>query len=126
MENLLAVLPLLACPLMMGVMMMWMMRGQSGQRGDATSVDQIQTSQRVTSRDETAMPRGAPAGPPARPIWSAFAMCLNGKAVAALGVIAVAVWVLAPGFFWAALPILVLAACPLSMLLMMRGRHGAS
>lgn len=48
-------------------------------------------------------------------------MCLNKKVVVALAAAALAVWVLAPGAIAGALPVLVLAACPLSMLFMMRG-----
>lgn len=57
-------------------------------------------------------------------------MCLNPKVLAALVVLGVAVYLFAPGALAAALPLLVLAACPLSMLLMMaamrRGEHQES
>ncbi len=46
--------------------------------------------------------------------------CLNWKALAALGMLGLGVWVLAPGLAGAALPFLLMAACPLSMLLMGR------
>lgn len=42
--------------------------------------------------------------------------CLHPKVIAALVVIVVGVWVFAPGASAAALPVLVLAVCPLSML----------
>lgn len=45
--------------------------------------------------------------------------CLNGKVLGVLGAIGVAVYALAPDLA-AAVPLLVLAVCPLSMLLMMR------
>ena len=48
-------------------------------------------------------------------------MCFNRKMLIGLGVVALGVLVLAPGAFGAALPVLVLLACPLSMLFMMRG-----
>lgn len=44
--------------------------------------------------------------------------CLQPKVIAALVVIAVGVWVFVPGAFAAALPVLVFAVCPLSMLAM--------
>jgi hypothetical protein len=50
--------------------------------------------------------------------------CLNPKVIAAVLVVAAGIWVFAPGAFAAALPVLVLAICPLSMLamvLLMRG-----
>lgn len=55
-------------------------------------------------------------------------MCLDVRVLAGLALTAVAVWLVAPGLVVAALPILIFAACPLSMLLMawtMRG-HGAT
>lgn len=56
-------------------------------------------------------------------------MCLNWKVVAGLAAIGLAIWAVAPGFVAAALPILVLAACPLSMLAMgvaMAKGHGTA
>jgi hypothetical protein len=47
--------------------------------------------------------------------------CLNPKVLAGLAVAGVGVYLIAPNLIAAALPILVLAACPLSMLLMMWG-----
>ncbi len=46
--------------------------------------------------------------------------CFNWKVIAALGAIGIGLYALAPGAAVAAVPLLVLAACPLSMLLMMR------
>jgi hypothetical protein len=46
-------------------------------------------------------------------------MCLNWKVLAGLAVVGVAIYLVAPGLVLTALPILLLAACPLSMLLMM-------
>ena len=54
-------------------------------------------------------------------------MCLNPKVIAGLVIVGLGVYVIAPGLLVAALPLLLLAACPLSMLLMggamMRGCH---
>lgn len=52
--------------------------------------------------------------------------CLNKKVVAALAATAAAVYLLAPNVFTVALPLLILAACPLSMLVMMRMMSPAS
>jgi hypothetical protein len=52
-------------------------------------------------------------------------MCFNPKVVVGLVVVALGTWAVAPGLAAAALPILILAACPLSMLLMMRGMSQA-
>lgn len=51
-------------------------------------------------------------------------MCLHKKVVAGVVVAAVAVWLLAPNLIGAALPLLVLAVCPLSMIVMMKAMSG--
>ncbi|MGW9028078.1 DUF2933 domain-containing protein [Streptomyces sp. NPDC055722] len=51
-------------------------------------------------------------------------MCINKKALFGLGAVAVAVLLFKPGWFAAALPLLLLALCPLSMVFMMRGMNG--
>lgn len=48
-------------------------------------------------------------------------MFLNWKAIAALGGIGLGVWFVAPSVVLAALPYLLLAACPLAMVVMMWG-----
>lgn len=54
----------------------------------------------------------------------ALKMCLNRNVLIGLGVVALGVWVLAPDAFSAALPLLVLLACPLSMVVMMGAMGG--
>lgn len=51
-------------------------------------------------------------------------MCLNKKVVAGLVAAAIAIYLIAPGSVGAALPLLLIAACPLSMLFMMRAMSG--
>jgi hypothetical protein len=46
-------------------------------------------------------------------------MCLNPKVLAGLALVGVVIYFIVPNLIAAALPILLLAACPLSMLLMM-------
>lgn len=48
-------------------------------------------------------------------------MCLNWKVLAGLAAVGVGVYLFAPGLLAEALPILLLAVCPLSMVLMMWG-----
>lgn len=48
-------------------------------------------------------------------------MCFNWKVLAGLGAAGLGVFIVAPSLAWTALPLLLLAACPISMLLMMRG-----
>ncbi len=50
-------------------------------------------------------------------------MCLNWKVLAGLAVVGVGIYLAAPDLVLAALPILLLAACPLSMGLMMWSMH---
>jgi len=53
-----------------------------------------------------------------------FKMCLNWKVIGGLAVVGLGVAVFAPNLIGAALPLLFLAACPLSMLLMMGAMKG--
>jgi hypothetical protein len=60
---------------------------------------------------------------------SILACCLDWRVLTALATIALGVLVLQPKLFFAALPVLLVAICPLSCLLMawhMRGRQGQS
>lgn len=52
-------------------------------------------------------------------------MCLNPKVVVGLLAVAIGTWAVAPELAAAALPLLILAACPLSMVLMMRAMRGS-
>lgn len=51
-------------------------------------------------------------------------MCLNWKVLAGLAVLGGGIYAVAPALAVAALPFLLLAICPLSMLLMMKGMQG--
>jgi len=51
-------------------------------------------------------------------------MCINKRVVAGLALVALAVFALAPSALGALAPVLIMAACPLSMLFMMRGMSG--
>ncbi len=48
-------------------------------------------------------------------------MCLHWQALGGLVAVGVGVWAVAPNLIGAAVPLLLVAACPLSMLFMMRG-----
>ncbi|UQA91142.1 DUF2933 domain-containing protein [Streptomyces halobius] len=50
-------------------------------------------------------------------------MCLNKKVLIGLGIVAVGLFLLKPAWMVAALPLLILAICPLSMIFMMRGQR---
>jgi hypothetical protein len=51
-------------------------------------------------------------------------MCLNKRVLIGLGVVAIGLVALQPGWAVAALPFVILAVCPLSMIFMMRGMNG--
>jgi uncharacterized membrane protein len=51
-------------------------------------------------------------------------MCLNWKVLVGLVAVGLAIYAVAPDMVVAALPILLLALCPLSMLFMMKAMHG--
>ena len=51
-------------------------------------------------------------------------MCLNWKVIAGLALVGVALFAYAPGLAAAALPFLVLAICPISMIFMMKAMNG--
>ena len=50
--------------------------------------------------------------------------CLNWKVIGGLAVVGLGIWFVAPNLLVAALPVLLIAVCPLSMVLMMRGMQG--
>lgn len=51
-------------------------------------------------------------------------MCFDWRVLTALGALGVGVFIVAPGLAAAALPLLILAACPLSMIFMMKSMGG--
>ena len=51
-------------------------------------------------------------------------MCLNWKVLAALAIVGGGIYAVAPGLMAVALPILLLAVCPLSMLFIMKAMQG--
>ena len=112
MAYLISLLPALACPLLMGLMMWLMMRGNKDQSGE--KADQMLAR---SSDDSMNAPQKRSMG--------GLHLCLNWKVVAGLAVVGLGTWVVAPNLVWAAVPVLVVLACPLSMLLMMRGMGSA-
>lgn len=51
-------------------------------------------------------------------------MCLNWKVIGGLAAVGIGIWIMAPQMVAGILPLLILAACPLSMLFMMRAMSG--
>ncbi len=108
MVYLLSVLPLLACPIVMGLMIWWMGRGHTVQAPQTTGLppgDQHDASEHA--------PR-AHAG-----------ICLNWKVAAGLAALGAVVWTVVPAWLRVVGPMLFVLACPISMFLMRRGTgHG--
>ncbi len=121
MAYLIALLPTILCPLVMGLLMWLMMRQQP-----TNQPSEHQSSQ----PDQSAMqpvPAAGVTSPMHRP-RSFFRMphlCLNWKVLAGLALLGVGIWIVAPQAALFILPFLLIAACPLSMLLMMRGMQGS-
>ena len=112
MPNLLTILSFLLCPLMMGGAMWLLMRASKDAPPGVAQQGPL----------EPAATRPLPAKPsPAGGMFTIAGICLNWRVVAGLALVGGGVWVLAPNLVGAALPLLLVAACPLSMLLMMRG-----
>lgn len=53
-----------------------------------------------------------------------FRACFNWKVIGGLALLGLGIWFVSPNLLAAALPVLLLAACPLSMLVMMRSMQG--
>jgi hypothetical protein len=111
MAYVIALLSVVACPVGMGVMMWLMMRGHSDH------------STEHSNRAQTSDP-GTPVSGRPQSLLQKLHLCLDWKVVSGLAAIGLGVWIIAPKLVWAALPVLVALACPLSMLLMMRGMGG--
>ena len=108
MAYVLSLLPFLACPLMMGLMMWLMMRGDGKGETNQSRTNMIST----------------PSESPKPATLAGLHLCLNWKVVGGLALVGVGIWIVTPNLIWAALPVLVVLACPLSMLFMMRGMGG--
>jgi hypothetical protein len=111
MAYVLSLLPALACPLIMGLMMWLMMRGNKDRSSAQAHQTPITPASQPTSGERSSSLGG-------------FRICLNWKVVAGLATVGLGIWIVAPNLVWAAVPILVVLACPLSMLFMMRGMGG--
>lgn len=123
MQYLLSLLPVLACPLGMGVLMWLMMRGMK-EPSPANTLEVVSRGEEKhipASLEQTILPEPSVASQPSlfKTIWDCVQMCLNWKVLVGLIVVAALVGVLAPSLFAVAIPILVVLVCPLSMGIML-------
>jgi hypothetical protein len=103
-------LPTLLCPLSM-VVMLWMLRRNSGDGAGAEH--NLEAVPAPASR----MRAGAAT------LWRWLQCCVNWRVGLALVLVGTGIWAVAPNRVGAAVPLLVLLLCPLSMLLMLWGGH---
>lgn len=111
MQYLLSVLPILACPIMMGLMMWAMMH--MGKKEPAITPSLSRSHEEPSPQ----MPVTSPS--PLKAILEYTQMCLNWKVLLGMGLVLVVLFLVAPQMVWGALPVVLILACPVSMLFMM-------
>ncbi len=114
MEYLLSLVLIVACPIMMGLMLWLMPRISTSRAGDSPERHVASRPTADASQGDQLAGRSQQ-----RP-----GLCLNWKVLVGLAVAGLGIWIVAPSLVGAVLPLLLLAACPLSMLLMMWGMGG--
>ena len=121
MQYILSLLPVLACPLGMGLLMWFMMRSHKADTDQA----QCRPNQAYMNPDSELPPTREPTtrgeAPQKPSVFTLFGMCLNWKVLVGLAVVGILVLIVNPQIGLALVPLLLIAACPLSMLFMMRG-----
>ena len=126
MQYLLSLLPVLACPVMMGGMLWFLMRGMRGntEQPPANSAEigpGYEGEHSGVSLERTSRPEPSVQTQPSlfKAIWDCIQMCLNWKVLVGLVGVAALFGVFAPSLVFAALPILLVLVCPLSMAIML-------
>lgn len=130
MQYILSLLPILACPVGMGLLMWFMMR--SHKEPPTRDVDyapmNTMSESYATSEPYQSVEGTTPLKSGSDPtgklsLFSILFMCLNWKVVVGLAIVEVIIGIIEPKLLLGAIPLLIVAACPLSMLFMMRGMH---
>ena len=139
MQILLTVLTYLLCPIGMGLMMWFLMRDNSSRPANMQDMQDMKhvhmqvedrlaeqarlSTQTATPEQPTHVERSTEFSSTAKAIRM-LTTCLNPKVIGVLAVVGIGIWVVAPGLIGAALPLLLVAICPLSMIVMSLGMHG--
>lgn len=125
MQYLFSLLPVLACPLGMGALMWFMMRGNKEQTPRNTSdLSAFRQGERRAMLEEahSSLELLTPVQPQPslfKTIWDCIQMCLNWKVLLGLVAVAALLGVLNPALFFTSLPTLLILVCPLSMGIML-------
>src|SRR5438067_5471770 len=101
MQYILSLLPVLACPVGMGLMM-WLIMRQGKEHtppaGEKQQEDRPVAAPLATPVTSTPVSSPSQHISPLKAIWDCVQMCLNWKVLAGLAIVGLAVWVVAPQF----------------------------
>jgi hypothetical protein len=92
MQYIVSLLPLLACPVMMGLVMWVMMRPTREQPPQERHQTSLNTGEKLVDKASTSAPRSLS--------FNLLGMCLDWRVLAGLTVVGLGIWVVAPSRCW--------------------------